>query len=184
MDGVRDVVGGIHDRRLGRLLPISDPPGKRLARLPQVLDLGRVRTELGRAAGRVVGRAAAPRGWGKPVRMRLGVRCSGPWVLEHCRAYGGGEVKADGGGATDLRARHDPVRLRVALEPVRQAETVPRKPVQYLLAEVPERRVPQVVRERGRLDHVRVAPAQLVQQVLAAVAGQPLGDRPRRPGRP
>ena len=75
-------------------------------------------------------------------------------------------------GAADLGAGDDPVRLRVALEAVGQAEPLAGQPVEHLLAEVPERRVAEVVGERGRLDHVRVAAAQLVEQV---------GYRRRRP---
>ena len=87
----------------------------------------------------------------------------------------GGQVQPGGRRAADLGAGDDPVRLGVALEAVGQAEPLPGQPVQHPLAEVPERRVAEVVRERGRLHHVRVAAAELVQQV--AVAGRRRSSR-------
>ena len=52
-------------------------------------------------------------------------------------------------------------------------------PVEDLLAEVPERRVPQVVGERRGLDDVGVAAAQRVEQAVSCgSAPDPLGDRP------
>ena len=61
VDGVGDVVGDVHDRRFDGLLPVGDPAGERLARLPQVADLGAVGAELGRPAVRVVRRRRWPR---------------------------------------------------------------------------------------------------------------------------
>ena len=111
--------------------------------------------------------------------MRVGVSGPGPRVLQDRGADRGGEVQADGRRAPDLGAGHDPVRLRVALEPVGQAEPLPGDPVEHLLTEVPERRVAQVVGERRGLDHVRIAAAERVEQVaVPLVADQPLGHRP------
>ena len=58
----------------------------------------------------------------------------------------------------------DPEALRVALEPVGQAEPLAGHPVEHLLAEVPERRVAEVVGQRRGLDDVGVAAAQLADQ--------------------
>lgn len=56
---------------------------------------------------------------------------------------------------------------------------MPRDAVERLLAEVPERRVPEVVRERGGLGDVRVAAAQLRGEIGFGPGGDPLGDGPR-----
>ncbi len=50
------------------------------------------------------------------------------------------------------------------------------EPVEHLLAEVPERRVAEVVRQRRRLDDVGVAAAEPVDE---GVGGHAFGDRPR-----
>jgi hypothetical protein len=74
-----------------------------------------------------------------------------PRVLEDGGADGGGEVQALVAGAVDLELGQDPERLGVALEPVGEAETFPGEPVERPLAEVPERRVTEVVRAGRRL---------------------------------
>ena len=169
MDGVRDVVGGVHHRRLDGLLPVGDPPDER-RRGPAAgrrARCGTRRTSPSRCPGRPAGRrrpAAAGRrcrGCGSRVVQ------PGPRVLQHRRPDGGGQVETGGGGAPDLGAGDDPVRLGVALEAVGQPEPLPGQPVQHPLPQVPERRVAEVVGEGGGLHHVRVAAAQLVQQVAA-----------------
>ena len=58
--------------------------------------------------------------------------------------------------------------LRVALEAVGEAEALAGHPVEHLLAEVPERRMAEVVGQRRGLDDVGVAAAQLADQRVAA----------------
>lgn len=180
VDRVRDVVGRVHHRRLGRLLPVRDPPGERLPCLPQVVQLGAVRAELHRTALRILRRRSrAPGRRVQVARVRIGVVQPGPRVLQHGRPDRGGQVQPGGRRAADLGAGDDPVRLGVALEAVGQPEALPGQPVEHPLPQMPERRVPEVVRERGGLHHLRVAAAELLQQVpVRRVGRQPLRDRP------
>ena len=99
----------------------------------------------------------------------------GPRVLEDGRAHGGGEVEPGAARPVQVDGGDDAEALRVALEAVGEAEALTGHPVEHLLAEVPERRVAEVVGQRGRLDDVGVAATQLRHQ---RVAGHPLGDRP------
>ena len=163
VDGVGDVVGGVHDGRLDRLLPRADR--ERGPAVEQVVQLGRVGGELGRSrVGRSGQRPAAARRQHRVDGMRVGVALPRPRVLEHGRAHRRGEVEAGAARAVQVDGGDDAVALRVALEAVGQAEPLPGEPVEHLLAEVPERRVAQVVGQRCRLDNVRVAAAQPVDQ--------------------
>ncbi len=179
VDGVGDVVGGVHHGGLDGLLPAGEAAGERLAGLDHVVELGDVDGELARPGARLLlrlGRAA--RRVGHVARVRVGVRAPGPRVLQHRGAHGGGEVEPDRAGPAGVGGGDDPQALRVALEAVGQAEPVPGEPVELLLAEVAERRVAEVVGEPGRLDDVRVAAAELVEQRgEPGVGGHPLGDR-------
>ena len=181
VDGVRDVVGGVHDGRLDGLLPVRDPPGERLPGLPQVVQLGAVRAELrpSRSPGRPAA-AVAPRGAGSSVRG-----CGSGWSS---RVHGYFSI-----AARTAAVRSSPVvaapRISVLVtirydwalpsKPSAQAEALPGQPVQHPLPQVPERRVTEVVGERGRLHHVRVAAAELRPAGRGAPpsAVQPLGDR-------
>src|SRR5690606_17666905 len=177
VDGVRDVVGYVHDGRLDGLLPWCYATVERSSCLTQVLQLGAVGAELRRPAGGVARRRGGPpRRWVEAARMRVGVREAGPWILQHRRPYGSGQVQPGPRRAADLGARDDPVRLGVALEAVGEPEPLPGQPIQHPLTEVPERRMAKVVSERCGLHHVGIAPAELLQQVLVArVARQPFG---------
>ena len=84
----------------------------------------------------------------------------GPRVLEDGRPHGGGEVESGAARTVQVDRGDDAEALRVALEAVEQPQPLPGEPVQHLLAQVPERRVPEVVGQRRRLDHVGVAAAE------------------------
>jgi hypothetical protein len=179
VDGVGDVVGGVHHGRLDGLLPARDPAGEGLAGLDEVVELGDVDGELARPGARLarwLGRAA--RWVGHVARVRFGVRAAGPRVLQHRGAHRGGEVEADGARPAGVGGGHDAQALGVALEPVGQREPMPGEPVELLLAEVAERWVPEVVREGGGLHDVEVAAAEVVDQRREVRVGvDPLGDR-------
>jgi hypothetical protein len=176
VDGVRDVVRGVHHAGLDGLLPVGDPAGERLPGGPQVAQLGGVRTELRRAALRVVRRR------GGTARLRVHEArpvVPGPRVFQDCGPHRVGEVEADGGLAADLGAGDDAVRLGVALEAVRQSQPLPGQLVEHPLAEVAERRVAEVVGQGGGLDDVRIAPTQLLGQIgFVRRAGDAFRDRP------
>jgi hypothetical protein len=179
VDRIRDVVRRVHHRRLDGLLPVRDPPGERRPGLHHVVELGGVRAELQRPAVRIVRDGGRPARRGvHESRVRRRVRPPGPRVLQDRRAGGSRQVQPDRGLPPDLRAGDDPVRLGVALEAVPQLQPLPGQLVEHPLAEVAERRVPEVVRQRRRLHHVRVAAAQLLQLVGGLPGHQPFGDRP------
>ncbi len=139
------------------------------------------RTSANRRPGRPAA-AAAPRGGGS---MKRG--CGSGWVR---RVHGYFRIAARV-AAVRLRPIVAWPRISVLVtirydwalpsKPSRRPQPLPGQLVQHPLAQVPERRVPQIVGEGGRLDHVRVAAAELLQQV-----GVP-GRRPaarRSPGPP
>ncbi len=144
VDRVRDVVGGVHHRRLDGLLPVGDAPRERRPGLPQVRQLGHVGAELGRPAERIVRRRAGSARRRLHVCVRRSRRVHGYFsIAARTAAVRSSPIVV----APDLGTGDDPVRLRVALEAVGQAEPLPGQPIEDALAEVAERRV---ARGRGR----------------------------------
>src|SRR5690606_36258105 len=85
---------------------------------------------------------------------------SGPGVLQQRGPGGGREIQTARNRAPHLGGRDDAERLGVALEPVGQTVTVSGDAVEYLLPQMAERRVSQVVAERGGFRDVRVTTAE------------------------
>ncbi len=120
---------------------------------------------------------AAPRARDRH-RGRMGPRKSAPRprIFQHRCPYGRGQVHTNAGTRPYVRGGDNPERLRVAFETVRQSQPLPGQPVQHLLPQMPERRVPEVVRERGGLDHRRVAPTQPGHYAFSVHIGHSLGQ--------
>src|SRR5699024_11283652 len=82
-------------------------------------------------------------------------------------------------GIAAVECGEDPKRLRIALETVIEVQQRPRHPVELLLAEVAERRMPELVSGRCRLHHHRIAPAEVADELTGAFVGVVQGDRDR-----
>ncbi len=172
VDGVGDVVGEIHHRRLHRLLPVLDPVGERRAALLQLVQLSGVDGELGRARAGGLGRfGGAARGHGQCGRVGARPVQARPRVLQQRRPDRRREVQTAGHRAAHLGGGDDPERLRVALEAVGQPVPVSGDAVEHLLAEVAERRVSEVVAECRGLRHVGVASAELGDERTRVLGG-------------
>ena len=150
VDRVRDVVGDVHDRALERL----HQWGESAARLGEVDGVEVVRRELRDVDAAVD--AAHPPGQ-RTAAQGAGVDEAGPRVLRDRRPDGGREVEPVRGVAGHVERRDDPVGLRVALESVGDAERLAGEPVEHPLADMAERRVPEVVRARRGLHDDGVA---------------------------
>ena len=123
------------------------------ARLGEVDRLEVVRRELRHVDAAVD--AAHPAGE-RAVHV-AGVDEAGPRVLRDRGPHGGREVEPVRGGSGDVQRGDDPVGLRVALEPVGDAERLAGEPVEHALADMAERRVAEVVGARRGLHDDGVA---------------------------
>jgi hypothetical protein len=154
---VRDVVGEIHDGALHRLQAGADARegGERLLHIGRLERVGRellgALDRVGADAARAILSRQLLRGHADPRRAR-------PGVLEGGRAGGRGEVEAGEVAAQGVELGEDAEALGVALEALGKAEPFARHPIQHPLAEMPERRVPEVVRVGRGLRDDRVAP--------------------------
>ena len=92
-----------------------------------------------------------------PSSSGLAVDVPRPRVLRDRGAHGGREVEAARRRLAHVERREDAVGLRVALEPVDEPERLAREAVEHALAEVSERRVPEVVGARRGLHDDGVA---------------------------
>src|SRR5699024_229961 len=91
-----------------------------------------------------------------------------PRILEHPGPHRSGEVEPARSGIAAVECGEDPKRLRIALETVIEVQQRPRHPVELLLAEVAERRMPEIVSGRCRLHHHRIAPAEVADELTGA----------------
>jgi hypothetical protein len=87
-----------------------------------------------------------------------------PRVFEHRGAHGAREVETDAGAIVLVEPGHDAVRLSVALEALLQTEARAREPIERHLSQVSERRVPDVVSARGRLNDDGVTTAEVLDE--------------------
>ena len=93
----------------------------------------------------------------RPVAEGVAVDVPRPRVLRDRRANRRREVEPSRRRLAHIERREDAIALRVALEAVDEPERLAGEAVEHALAEVPERRVPEVMRARRGLHHDRVA---------------------------
>jgi len=93
-----------------------------------------------------------------------------PGVLDHSRQCGARQIESGNGNClvgvlrpsvSDREPKYNPQRLRVALETVRNARATD-EAIQLFLCNVPERRMPEIVRQPGRFSCVRIDSAESI----------------------
>ncbi len=173
---IRNIVGDIHDRTLERLLILPDRR-KRREHVRHLLDLSGIGGELHRSLADIVADPAGhPRRRRRPIARPFPVL---PRILEHRSSNRTREIETARRRLAAVEGGENPKRLRVPLESVIEAQHRPRHPVEFLLAEVAERRVPQIVGGRGRRHDNRITPAEAADRIPGRFVGVDQRDRDR-----